>query len=59
MKFANGDVHTGQWFNDKQEGQGVLHKVSGKKLEGIWEEGDLSKGKIEYENGDIYDGELK
>lgn len=34
-------------------------KSLAKKLEGIWEEGDLSKGKIEYENGDIYDGELK
>ena len=59
MKFANGDVYTGQWFDGKQDGEGVLKKVSGKKLEGIWKEGDLRKGKVEYDNGDLYDGELK
>ena len=36
MNFTNGDVYKGQWKDGLQDGEGVLTKASGQKLEGIW-----------------------
>lgn len=48
--------------SDKKNGKGKLIEIKeGQKYiyHGIWEEDNLKEGKIYYENGDIYEGEIK
>ena len=61
MYYANGDVYTGNWFNDLREGCGVIIEKSGTRYVGKWRNHLLHwrKNQIQFANGDFYEGDMK
>ena len=51
-------VYKGHYFENKRHGKGKATDQAGNVLEGEWERGSAVRGKISYENGDVYIGEL-
>ncbi len=49
----------GDYRNNKRNGQGKETDAEGNVFEGLFENGDFVKGKVFYENDDIYVGEFK
>eukprot|EP01034_Spumella_vulgaris_P023561 gene23561-29789_t len=37
-KFTNGDIYTGNWLNDKMDGEGTMRYANGAKFTGLWKE---------------------
>jgi hypothetical protein len=62
-----GFTYEGEWYQNKRHGKGKLKDAEGTIiLEGIWENNQIKNnqikngtGKKTYDNGDVYDGELK
>jgi len=60
IEVLNGDVFKGEWKNGQKHGKGVFTLKNGDKIEGNWVNDVLqSMVKIEYSNGDKYEGEVK
>ena len=38
-------------------GNGIYHRINGNICDGLWEKGEMTKGKMTYKNGEIYEGE--
>lgn len=47
------------WKENLKDGKGIMILQTKEKIEGFWEEDELLKGNIEYQNGSKYDGEIK
>ena len=60
VDFENGNIYFGHWNDDfEMEGYGKYYIKEEKVLaEGIWEKGELKKGRIFFPNGDFYEGEI-
>ena len=58
LTCANGDVYTGNWQEDKRHGNGEQKNANGDVLKGFWFEDSMRRGRIDYKNGNYYDGEL-
>ena len=41
MKYTDGSVYEGVWYEDKENGCGVLTDSSGKEIHGKWVGGEL------------------
>jgi hypothetical protein len=50
--------YTGYWVNGKRHGKGEARWSNGFKYEGDWVDGELSKGKITYHTGNVYEGDF-
>ena len=60
IEFEQGNIYEGEW-NDNFEMDGYgkyLLKEEKVLAEGIWEKGELKRGRIFYPNGEFYEGEL-
>ena len=58
--FENGDIYEGFVDRDKQpHGYGVMKFIEGVTLEGEWNNGDISSGKLMFPDETIYEGGLK
>ena len=60
IEFEQGNIYEGEW-NDKFEMDGYgryLLKEEKVLAEGIWEKGELKRGRIFYPNGEYYEGEI-
>lgn len=60
-KFKNGNIYYGNWNkNCEMEGYGNYYvKTDNLISEGIWIKGNLIFGRLFFNNGDIYEGEIK
>uniref|UniRef100_A0A0G4H3Z3 MORN repeat-containing protein 5 n=1 Tax=Chromera velia CCMP2878 TaxID=1169474 RepID=A0A0G4H3Z3_9ALVE len=63
-RYAEGDVYTGEWRDDKRRGKGTVTYVSAKgsvveeKYEGDWVNGKMhGHGKYIYADGGVYEGD--
>jgi len=52
-----GSLYSGDFEENLFHGEGTLQKKSGEKLAGEWRRGKIAgRGRIEFANGDIYEG---
>lgn len=59
LKYVDGRLYSGHW-KKKKHGEGILRLKNGDTLEGKWVKNVLQPVvKIEYSNGDRYEGEIK
>lgn len=56
MIYDNGDKYNGMWQNDEKSGFGIYIFKCGNIFEGNFLNNDFEKGKIFFENGDIFEG---
>jgi hypothetical protein len=60
MCFANKDIYEGCWVDGKINGHGkYYHSITDETVEGIFRNGIIVGGRIEYPSGCIYEGELR
>ena len=61
MKYANGDVYSGNWESNQKSGQGSFStKNDAYVYNGEWDKNQQNgKGNAKYANGDVYDGDWK
>eukprot|EP00602_Paraphysomonas_sp_CaronLab_P000929 CAMPEP_0185032140 /NCGR_PEP_ID=MMETSP1103-20130426/20037_1 /TAXON_ID=36769 /ORGANISM="Paraphysomonas bandaiensis, Strain Caron Lab Isolate" /LENGTH=222 /DNA_ID=CAMNT_0027567927 /DNA_START=59 /DNA_END=723 /DNA_ORIENTATION=- len=57
--YPPGTVVEGEFTKKKWTGKGKVVHTSGQKLEGLFKDGMLMRGKITFPNGDTYEGELR
>lgn len=58
MKYRNGDLYEGQFFNDAFQGKGTLNLNNGFSFKGIWKNGvPWGKGKEQWSDETVYEGE--
>ena len=64
-RYAEGDVYSGEWREDKRHGKGTVQYVSGpkgqvvEKFEGDWVSGKMQgQGRYQYADGGVYEGWL-
>jgi hypothetical protein len=56
----NGSIYHGFWnMNGLREGYGYLIRNDGTKLEGLWKNGEIFKGRIIEVDGSYYEGKIK
>ena len=60
IEFEQGNIYEGEWNeNFEMDGYGkYLLKEENVLAEGIWEKGELKRGRIFYPNGEFYEGEI-
>ena len=60
MKFSDGSYYQGSWKKDHRDGMGIEGNDPGDTYEGEWRAGKLygGRGKLNYANGDCYEGEF-
>ena len=58
ITYEDGRVFKGYFYNDKRHGLGEYSNATGTKIEGTYEHGILSNGKITWPDGTSYIGEL-
>ena len=57
MKFENGDVYNGQWWEGQKSGFGIYQYHGGEIYEGCWmEDMRQGKGRFLFQNGDKFFG---
>ena len=61
FEFKNGNIYQGKWNKNMEfDGPGKYYLKQDKVfIEGDWEKGNFSYGRIFYPNGDIYEGQIK
>ena len=61
FEFKNGNIYQGKWNKNMEfDGPGTYYLQQDKVfIEGDWEKGNFSYGRIFYPNGDIYEGQIK
>ena len=60
MKWHNGDIYTGEWKNDKQNGKGKLIKHNQDIYEGAFSDGMLNGNvSVSYADGSVFRGIYK
>ena len=61
LKFKNNNIYYGNWStNGQMEGYGIYYLSNSNIItEGIWNNGNNIFGRIFFQNGDIYEGEIK
>jgi hypothetical protein len=57
IKYKSGKTYSGEWKYGVHHGHGVYIDEIGNKYQGVYERGELLRGKTIYNNGDIYIGE--
>jgi len=58
--YANGDVHEGEWKNDRRDGKGTCKYASGEWYEGLWKADKKDgPGSMKYMSGDKYVGDWR
>lgn len=58
MYYADGSIYEGEWYNDKQNGIGLLKLANSNRYEGLWKDGlKNGEGKFIYlDKGQVYTG---
>lgn len=57
---SDGSIYHGFWnLNGLREGYGYLIRCDGTKLEGLWKNGEIFKGRIIERDGSYYEGKIK
>ena len=56
MKYNNDSIYTGNWVNDKKEGNGKILFSNQDEYIGIWKNDQFINGKKIFINGDEYNG---
>ncbi|CCW65132.1 unnamed protein product [Phytomonas sp. EM1] len=60
MRYYNGDVYEGKWFNNRRHGQGKLLRADGEIYEGMWERDERhGAGTIQSIDGTCFKGMLE
>ncbi len=61
MNYTNGDWFASKWTNNLANGSGIYIYANGTDVRGTWNNGKLQsiKCKIQYYNGDVYNGPYK
>lgn len=61
IKFKNNNIYYGNWNDNSQmEGHGIYYLQDRNIItEGVWVKGNIVYGRIFFQNGDIYEGEMK
>ena len=57
--FDTKGIYYGQYNQNKREGIGIQFFKNGDIFEGIWENNNIKKGKVNYFNGNFFEGEFK
>src|SRR5690606_6080924 len=58
--FEDKSIYHGAWNTDGlRHGYGYLIRENGAKLEGLWMNGELYKGRIIDNQGNVYEGKIK
>lgn len=58
--WVSGHMHVGEYKNGQKNGKGKFTWADGSMYDGVWEDDILigKKGKIEFDNGDVYEGDI-
>ena len=61
IRFTHDDsIYYGQWNRTtEREGYGILVRVNGQKLEGLWQKNNIFKGRIMNPDGSYYEGDIE
>ena len=61
IKFKNNNIYYGNWNeNNEMEGYGIYYlNEQNVVTEGVWIKGNIRFGRIFFQNGDIYEGEMQ
>ena len=60
ITYENGDRYTGEWKDNKREGNGMITYANGDEYFGEWIlDNKEGRGVMRYMNGNVYDGEWR